>query len=145
MALAVGEIRSVTAITEPAVASSDATNIGAWIERDGDHHVIHGCTWRTCGGNCPRRRILIFIGKTDPANPDRHRRQSMALVPMDTAGVTVLRRQLVLGYDNAPEGDTAIALDNVRVPASNLRATAAPWGAMGRPWPHRAWRGDNHG
>ena len=89
--LLAGEIRSAFAMTEPDVASSDATNIEASIVRDGDHYVINGRKWWTTGGTDPRCRILIFMGKTDPTNPDRHRQQSMILVPLDTPGVRLVR------------------------------------------------------
>ncbi len=102
--LLAGEIRSAFAMTEPDVASSDATNIEASIVRDGDHYVINGRKWWTTGGPDPRCRILIFMGKTDPANPDRHRQQSMILVPIDTPGVTIVRALPVFGYDDAPHG-----------------------------------------
>ncbi len=90
--LLAGEIRSAFAMTEPDVASSDATNIAASIVRDGDDYVINGRKWWTTGGPDPRCRILIFMGKTDAANPDRHRQQSMILVPVDTPGVRLVRR-----------------------------------------------------
>ncbi len=115
-----GEIRSGFAMTEPDVASSDATNIEASIVRDGDHYVINGRKWWTTGGPDPRCRILIFMGKTDPANPDRHRQQSMILVPVDTPGVRLVRVLRVFGYDDAPHGHAEFDFDNVRVPAANL-------------------------
>ena len=118
--LLAGEIRSAFAMTEPAVASSDATNIEASIVRDGDHYVVNGRKWWTTGGTDPRCRILIFMGKTDPANPDRHRQQSMILVPLDTPGVRLVRPLPVFGYDDAPHGHGEFDFDDVRVPVSNL-------------------------
>ena len=115
-----GEIRSAFAMTEPDVASSDATNIEASIVRDGDHFVLNGCKWWTTGGPDPRCKILIFMGKTDAANADRHRQQSMILVPVDTPGVRLVRVLRVFGYDDAPHGHAEFDFDNVRVPAENL-------------------------
>jgi acyl-CoA dehydrogenase len=115
-----GEIRSGFAMTEPAVASSDATNIQARIVRDGDHYVINARKWWTSGGNDPRCKVLIFMGKTDPDNPDRHRQQSMIVVPMETPGVKVLRHLPVFGYDDAPHGHAEVEFKDVRVPAGNL-------------------------
>jgi acyl-CoA dehydrogenase len=113
-----GEIRSAFAMTEPAVASSDATTITCSIRRDGDHYVINGRKWFISGAMHPNCRILIVMGKTDfDASP--HRQQSMVLVPMDTPGVTVVRNMLVFGYDDA-EGHVEMTFDDVRVPASNL-------------------------
>ena len=118
--LLAGEIRSGFAMTEPAVASSDATNIAAGIVRDGDYYVINGRKWWTSGAGDPRCKVLIFMGKTDPRNPDRHRQQSMILVPMDTPGVRVVRNVTVFGYDDAPHGHSEVDFVDVRVPVSNL-------------------------
>jgi acyl-CoA dehydrogenase len=115
-----GKIRSAFAMTEPAVASSDATNIEARIERDGDHYVINARKWWTSGANDPRCKILIFMGKTDPEGANRHQRQSMVLVPLDTPGVTVLRHLPVFGYDDAPHGHAEVLFENVRVPVTNV-------------------------
>ena len=117
--LLAGEIRSSFAMTEPAVASSDATNICSTIVRDGDEYVINGRKWWTSGVGDPRCRILIFMGKTDVSAP-RHRQQSMILVPRDAPGVKVLRLLSVFGYDHAPHGHGEVEFDDVRVPASNL-------------------------
>jgi len=118
--LLAGEMRSAFAMTEPDVASSDATNIAASIVRNGDHYVVNGRKWWTTGGPDPRCRILIFMGKTDAANVDRHRQQSMILIPVDTAGVRLVRVLRVFGYDDAPHGHAEFDFDNVRVPAENL-------------------------
>jgi acyl-CoA dehydrogenase len=115
-----GRIRSAFAMTEPAVASSDATNIESRIERRGDEYVLNGRKWWTSGAGDPRCALLIFMGKSDPAHADRHRQQSMILVPRDAPGVTVLRQLTVFGYDDAPHGHSEVLFENVRVPATNL-------------------------
>ncbi len=117
--LLAGKIRSGFAMTEPGVASSDATNIEARIVRDGDSYRIDGRKWWTSGALDPRCKILIFMGKTDPTAP-RHLQQSMILVPIDTPGVRVLRPLTVFGYDDAPHGHAEVVFENVRVPADNL-------------------------
>jgi acyl-CoA dehydrogenase len=113
--LLAGEIRSAFAMTEPAVASSDATNISARIERDGDHYVLNGRKWWTSGANDPRCKVLIFMGKSDPENTDRHKQQTMLVVPMATPGVKVLRHLPVFGYDDAPHGHAEVDFKDVRV------------------------------
>ena len=115
-----GTIRSAFAMTEPEVASSDATNIEARIVRDGDHYVLNGRKWWTSGANDPRCKVLIFMGKSSPDHTNRHQQQSMILVPMDTPGVKVLRHLPVFGYDDAPHGHAEIAFENVRVPVANM-------------------------
>jgi acyl-CoA dehydrogenase len=115
-----GTIRSCFAMTEPAVASSDATNISSLIKREGDEYVINGRKWWSSGGNDPRCKIFIFMGKTDPDNASRHSQQSMILIPRDTPGVKILRHLPVFGYDDAPHGHAEILFENVRVPVSNI-------------------------
>src|SRR5216684_4031614 len=115
-----GKIRSAFAMTEPAVASSDATNIQASIKRDGDHYVVNGRKWWTSGAPDPRCKVLIFMGKTDPGNPNRHLQQSMLVVPMETPGIKVLRHLPVFGFDDAPHGHAEIVFENVRVPLSSV-------------------------
>ncbi len=115
-----GTIRSAFAMTEPAVASSDATNIESSIIKDGDEYVINGRKWWTSGANDPRCKVFIFMGKTDAKNPDRHKQQSMIVVPADSAGVKVLRHLPVFGFDDAPHGHGEVLFENVRVPAKNM-------------------------
>jgi acyl-CoA dehydrogenase len=118
--LLAGEIRSAFTMTEPDVASSDATNIASRIERDGDHYVVNGRKWWASGAGHPRCQLLIFMGCTDPRNEDRYRRQSIILLPMDAHGIRVLRPLEVFGYDDAPHGHMEIAFENVRVPTEHL-------------------------
>jgi len=115
-----GKIRSAFAMTEPAVASSDATNIQASIAREGDHYVINGRKWWTSGAPDPRCKILIFMGKTAPNNPNKYLQQSMILVPMDTSGINIVRWLPVFGFDDSPHGHAEVDFVNVRVPASNM-------------------------
>ena len=114
-----GEIRSCFAMTEPAVASSDATNIQSSIQRDGDEYVINGRKWWSSGVGDPRCKIAIFMGKTDPTGPV-HAQQSMIVVPFDVPGITIKRMLTVFGYDHAPHGHGDVIYENVRVPASNI-------------------------
>jgi len=115
-----GKIRSGFAMTEPAVASSDATNIEGRIERQGDHYIINARKWWTSGAGDPRCKVLIFMGKSSPANPNKHQQQSMILVPMDAKGVKMVRKLTVFGDDDAPHGHGEIEFTNVRVPVSNM-------------------------
>jgi acyl-CoA dehydrogenase len=117
--LLAGEIRSAFAMTEPAVASSDATNIQSSIRREGDEYVINGTKWWTSGAGDPRCRIAIFMGKTDPTAA-KHQQQSMVLVPFDAPGVTIKRQLSVFGYDDAPHGHAEVEFKDVRVPTSSL-------------------------
>jgi len=117
--LLASEIRSCFAMSEPGVASSDATNIEASVVRDGSEYVINGRKWWTSGGGDPRCKIAIFMGKTDPSAPV-HKQQSMILVPMDARGVKIERLLKVFGYDHAPHGHAEVTFDNVRVPVSNI-------------------------
>ncbi len=114
-----GEIRSAFLMTEPAVASSDATNIETRIEKDGDHYVINGRKWWSSGVGDPRCKIAILMGKTDPKTA-RHAQQSQILVPLDTPGIKVEKMLPVFGYDDAPHGHAQVLLENVRVPAENI-------------------------
>lgn len=114
-----GEIRSAFAMTEPDVASSDATNIQCRIERQGDHYVINGRKWWTSGAGDPRCKVLILMGKTNP-DAGRHEQQSMIVVPRDTAGITVKRALNVFGYDDAPHGHCEVIFENVKIPIDNI-------------------------
>ena len=115
-----GKIRSAFLMTEPAVASSDATNIQTHIKREGNDYVINGTKWWSSGAGDPRCKVYILMGKTSPDNPSRHSQQSMILVPAGTPGVRIVRHLNVFGYDDAPHGHMEIELKNVRVPASNI-------------------------
>jgi acyl-CoA dehydrogenase len=115
-----GEIRSAFLMTEPGVASSDATNIQCRIEREGGEYVINGHKWWSSGAGDPRCKIYIVMGKTDPGNPNRHQQQSQILIPSDTPGVKVTRALQVFGFDDAPHGHMEVTLENVRVPAANM-------------------------
>src|SRR3546814_336156 len=118
--LMAGEIRSSFAMTEPAVASSDATNIGSSIIRDGDDYIINGRKWYTTGATDPRCEIIIFMGKTDPEGADRHRQQSMILVPKSAPGVDVVRPLPVFGFYGVPDRAAEVVFDNVSVHADNI-------------------------
>ena len=115
-----GEIRSAYLMTEPGVASSDATNIQCRIERKGDEYVINGHKWWSSGAGDPRCKLYILMGKTDPGNPNRHQQQSQILVPSDAPGVKVTRALRVFGFDDAPHGHMEVTLKDVRVPAANM-------------------------
>ncbi|GAA5236612.1 acyl-CoA dehydrogenase [Verticiella sediminum] len=117
--LLAGEVRSAFAMTEPAVASSDATNIESRIERDGDHYVLNGRKWWTSGAGDPRCAVYIFMGKSNP-DAGRHEQQSMIVVPAESPGITVVRPLNVLGYDDAPHGHCEVLFEDVRVPVSNM-------------------------
>jgi acyl-CoA dehydrogenase len=118
--LLAGEIRSAFAMTEPLVASSDATNIESSILRDGDHYVINGRKWYTTNATDPRCKLIIFLGKTDPNHADKYRQQSMILVPKDAPGVHVIRALPVLGYYGVPDRASEVVFENVRVPIGNI-------------------------
>jgi len=118
--LLAGDIRSAFCMTEPDVASSDATNIEASIVRDGDHYIVNGRKWWSSGACNTHCRIMIFMGKTAPDDPDRYRQQSMILVPADAEGITIVRPMKVFGYDDAPEGHGEVLFENVRVPLGNM-------------------------
>ncbi len=115
-----GTIRSCFAMTEPAVASSDATNIQSRIERQGDHYVVNGRKWFASGSLNSRCKLFIFMGKTDPSNADRYKQQSMILIPRDAPGVKIMRCLPVFGYDDAPYGQGEVLFEDVRVPVSNI-------------------------
>ena len=115
-----GEIRSAFLMTEPAVASSDATNIQCRIKKEGDQYVINGTKWWSSGAGDPRCKVYILMGKTDPDNASRHNQQSMILLPANTPGIKILRHLPVFGYDDAPHGHMEIELKDVRVPASSI-------------------------
>jgi acyl-CoA dehydrogenase len=118
--LLAGEIRSAFLMTEPGVASSDATNIQCRIERQGDEYVINGRIWWSSGAGDPRCKIYIVMGKTDPGNPNRHQQQSQILIPSDAPGVKVTRALQVFGFDDAPHGHMDVTLEDVRVPVANM-------------------------
>ena len=118
--LLAGQIRSCFAMTEPEVACSDATNIQARIQREGGQYVLNGHKWWCSGANDERCKLIIFMGKNAPDEPDRHRQQSMILVPLSTPGITVKRHLPVFGYDDAPHGHAELLFEDVRVPAENI-------------------------
>ena len=118
--LLAGEIRSCFAMTEPDIASSDATNIRARIRREGTDYVVDARKWWTSGAGDPRCRLIILMGKTAPDDPDKYRQQSMVLIPRDSPGVTIRRMLPVLGADDAPHGHAEIGFEGVRVPAGNI-------------------------
>jgi acyl-CoA dehydrogenase len=118
--LAEGKIRSCYAMTEPKVASSDATNVETLIQRDGDHYVVNGHKWFITGAMYDQCKIMILMGKTDPDNPNRHIQQSQILIPMDTPGIKIVRPLSTFGYQDPPIGHAEVILENVRVPAGNL-------------------------
>ena len=115
-----GEIRSAFAMTEPEVASSDATNIEASIVKDGNEYIINGRKWWTSGAMDPRCKVLVFMGKTDPSNPDKHKQQSQIIIPMESKGIKVERYLPVLGFSDAPHGHAEVSFSDVRVPKDNL-------------------------
>jgi acyl-CoA dehydrogenase len=115
-----GKIRSAFLMTEPQVASSDATNIELDIRREGNEYVLNGQKWWSSGAGDPRCKIYIVMGKTDPDNKDPYRQQSVILVPAETPGITINRMLKVYGFDDAPHGHGHLTFKNVRVPASNL-------------------------
>lgn len=115
-----GKIRSAFAMTEPAVASSDATNIETNIRREGNEYVINGRKWWISGAGDPRCAVYLVMGKSDPDNKNRHKQQSLVIVPADTPGITVVRPMMVFGYDDAPEGHCEMIFKDVRVPVENM-------------------------
>ena len=115
-----GEIRSAFAMTEPEVASSDATNIEASIVKEGNEYIVNGRKWWTSGAMDPRCKVLVFMGKTDPSNPDKHKQQSQIIIPMESQGIKVERYLPVLGFSDAPHGHAEVSFSNVRVPKDNL-------------------------
>ena len=115
-----GEIRSAFAMTEPEVASSDATNIEASIVKEGNEYIVNGRKWWTSGAMDPRCKVLVFMGKTDPSNPDKHKQQSQIIIPMESKGIKVERYLPVLGFSDAPHGHAEVSFSNVRVPKDNL-------------------------